>query len=179
MPAEVWRPVAGYEGVYEVSSLGRVRSLDRVCVGRDGRSELHRGKVLCTNPGRRGYVTVSLRKGGPKTKKAPVHSIVAAAFLGERPSGHDVMHLNGIRTDNRVENLKYGSREENLHQTYDYGGKAGPGKLSIENVHDIRKRLRQGQSPTAIAKVYGVNSAAIYHIKNRTTFKWLPEEVGV
>ena len=175
MPHEEWLPVVGYEGLYEVSSLGNIRSLDRYCLGRDGRSELHRGKVLSACPGKRGYVVVALRGYG-HIRRRSAHSIVAEAFLGRRPKGCDVLHLNGIRTDNRVENLRYGSRAENLHQTYEYGGKAGPGKLSTDDVQSIRKMLRQGASPRAIADEYGVNNAAVYHIRNKTTFGWLREE---
>ena len=175
---EIWKPVPGYEGKYEVSDQGRVRSLDRPCVGKDGRSEFHPGKIL--NPDktiRGGYLDVSLRDG-EKRKHRTVHSLVAEVFLGERPNGCDVMHLNGDRTDNRVENLRYGTRKENLNQTYEYGGKQANGKLSVEDVKAVRGRIRSGERIATIADSYGVNTAAIYHIKNGTTFRWLPEEVA-
>ena len=175
---EIWKPVPSYEGKYEVSDQGRVRSLDRQCVGKDNRSEFHPGKIL--NPSkviRGGYLDVSLRDGEKRTHRT-VHSLVAEVFIGERPHGYDVMHLNGDRTDNRVENLRYGTRKENLNQTYEYGGKQANGKLSIEDVQEIRRRIKTGERVATIADAYGVNSAAIYHIKNGTTFKWLPEEVA-
>lgn len=129
MPDEIWRPVVGFEGLYEVSSLGNVRSIDRQCLGRDGRSE-----------------------------------------------GFDVMHLDGDRTNNRVENLRYGARAENLHQTYDYGGTSGRGKLTKTEAIEVIRRLEQGEHPIPLAKEFGLNSAAMYHIKNGTTFAWLREE---
>ena len=175
---EIWKPVPGYEGKYEVSDQGRVRSLDRQCVGKDNRSELHRGKIL--NPAktiRGGYLDVSLRDG-EKRKHRTVHSLVAEVFIGERPKGCDVMHLNGDRTDNRANNLRYGTRKENLNQTYEYGGKQASGKLSVADVKAIRSRIQSGERLAEIAEYYGVHRAAIYHIKNGTTFKWLPEEVA-
>ena len=173
---EIWKPIPGYEGLYEASDQGRVRSVDRYCLGKDGRSEFHGGKILKPWAARGGYQAVGLRING-LTKRTTVHSLIANTFLGPRPGGLDVMHLDGNRQNNALANLKYGSRKENLNQTYQYGGKSGPGKLTAEDVHEIRKRLRAGESPVDIAKEYSVHSAAIYHIRNGTTFKWLPEEV--
>lgn len=176
MPAEEWRPIPGYEGLYEVSDLGRIRSLDRYCLGRDGRNEFHAGKILWAGPTKRGYAVVGLRDGKVKHTRT-VHSIVAEVFLGPRPAKHDVMHLNGDRLDNRASNLRYGTRAENLHQTYEYGGRAANGKLTREQAIDAITRMERGESPLALAEEYGVNSAAMYHIRNGTTFKWLRQEV--
>ena len=175
--AEVWKPIPGYEGLYEVSDQGRVRSLDRCCLGKDGRNEFHSGRILKPWMSTGGYQTVGLRIDG-LTKRITVHRLVASTFLGPKPTGMDVMHLDGNRQNNAAENLRYGTRKENLNQTYEYGGKQASGKLSINDVRSIRKRLRQGESPIDLSKEFGVHSAAIYHIRNGTTFKWLPEEVS-
>ena len=174
---EVWKPLPGYEGSYEVSSHGRVRSLDRLCRGKDGRNELHRGKVLKPWVQKRGgYLAVSIRDG-TATKRRTVHTLVAETFFGPRPKGMDVMHLDGNRSNNALENLKYGTRKENLNQTYEYGGKQAGGKLSKADVLDIKRRLRAGEHPINLAKEFGVHSAAVYHIRNGTTFACLQEEV--
>lgn len=174
---EVWKPLPGYEGSYEVSDQGRVRSMDRFCLGRDGRNELHKGKVLKPWAQKRGrYLAVSIRDGAT-SKKRTVHSLVAEAFLGPRPAGMDVMHLDGNRANNTLENLKYGTRKENLNQTYEYGGRQASGKLTKEDALDIKRRLRAGEHPIDLAKEFGVNHAAVYHIRNGTTFAWLREEV--
>lgn len=180
MPAEIWKPVVGYEGLYEVSDLGNVRSLDRVCIGRDGRSEVHHGKQLKPQILRTGYVEVYLsdRGGGKSRKHRTVHSIVADAFLGPRRPEHDVMNLDGDRTNNRACNLQYGTRSENLVQTYQYGGRVANGKLTKAQATDIIQRLVSGANPTDLAREYGVNSAAVYHIRNKTAFKWLWKELG-
>lgn len=173
MQTEVWRACPGYEGEYEVSNLGRVRSLDRNCPGPGGKPEFHPGKVLSPFVAKRGgYLCLTLTN----RKKRTVHSLVAEAFIGPRPPKADVMHLNGIRTDNRPENLRYGTRKENLNQTYEYGGRQASGKLSVSDVQRIRRRLSVGEAVTAIARDYGVNSAAIYHIRSGRSFAWLPAE---
>ena len=176
MPTEVWRPVIGYEGLYEVSNLGKVRSFDRMCPGPAGTSERHNGRLLKSSKRiRGGCLEVQLMREGIR-KHRTVHSLVAEAFLGPRPVGDDVMHTDGNRQNNCLENLRYGTRKENLNQTYDYGGKQGPGKLTKADALDIMRRLRKGEHPIDLAKEYGVNSAAVYHIRNGTTFKWLREE---
>lgn len=178
MPNEIWKPVVGFEGLYEVSNLGNVRSLDRYCKGRDGRSELHRGCVLTKQTTWNGYHDVSLsnRSAGIKRKHRPVHALVAEAFLGPRPEKHDILHLDGDRTNNRADNLRYGTRAENLHQTYEYGGSAGRGKLNKQEAIEIIRRLDRGEHPIALAKEFGVNNADMYHIRSGKTFAWLREE---
>lgn len=171
MPGERWLPVPGLEGMYEVSSDGAIRSLDRCCTGKDGRSELHRGKMLRPYRMGTGYIGVTLCG-----RRRTVHAIVAETFLGPRPERADVMHINGDRTDNRASNLRYGTRSENLRSTYAYGGRQANGKLSLDDVRCIRARLANNDSAVQIAKDFGVNSAAVYHIKNGTAFGWYKED---
>lgn len=178
MPAEVWKPVPGYEGQYEVSDQGRVRSLDRVCLGKDGKREIHHGKILKPQKMKRGYLEVSISSSGRRTHRT-IHTLVAEVFLGPRPEGFDVAHRDGDRSHNTVNNLFYATREDNLHSTYSYGGKQANGKLSLADVDEIRRRLASGDKPTDIAHDFNVNSAAIYHIKNGTTFKWYPEKESI
>jgi hypothetical protein len=110
MSEEEWRPIPGWEGAYEASNLGRVRSL------RGG----HRwGRVLKphirTTSG--GYPQVSLGLNGTTC----VHVCVAGAFLGPRPPGHQVRHLDGDPLNNRVENLAWGTPSENQHDKIQHG----------------------------------------------------------
>ena len=177
---ENWKPVLGYEGAYVVSNLGNVRSLDRLCEGRDGRLEIHWGKTLKPQTLYNGYKEVYLsdRANKGKRKHRTVHSLVAEAFLGERPPGTDIMHLDGNRANNQASNLQYGTRSENLVQTYQYGGRVARGKLTKEQATEVIRRIEAGEHPRDLAAEYGVNSAAIYHIRNKTAFKWLWEELG-
>ena len=176
MPDEIWKDVPSCPG-YRVSSLGRVCTEDRMIVGRDGRSELHRGKVLKQQRMKNGYMDVYVCDG-KRRKHRTVHSLVAEAFLGEKPKGHDVMHINGDRSDNRVENLAYGSRAENLHATYSYGGKQASGKLSLEDVDEIRFLLSRFYNCVEIAREFGVHPSTIYHIRDGKSFAWYKKEAS-
>lgn len=118
---EEWRPVVGYEGAYEVSDMGRVRSLDRpIPHGRyPGKTRIMRGRVL--RPAlSAGYPHVNLSVSGVG-RAAKIHWLVAAAFIGPRPDGALVCHRNGDSTDNRVENLRYGTYSENLNDMIRHG----------------------------------------------------------
>lgn len=178
LEGEEWRPVVGYEGQYEVSNMGRVRSLDRMINRKDGVVQHKKGQLLVLinhnawskNEEYGTYKVVNLNR-----KQKSVHALVAEAFLGERPPKYEILHLNGKRYDNRLQNLRYGTSAENKHQTYEYGGKAGPGKLSTKDVQIIRKRIKNGEGVVKLAREYGVNKSAISGIRDGKRFSWLKE----
>ena len=112
--SESWRAVVGYEGIYEVSSLGRVRSLDRI----DARGWKRRQVILC--PGLvRGYYRVVLHNKTGATKK--VHRLVLEAFCGPCPAGFETRHRDGCWTNNHLFNLQWGSKAENLADKIKHG----------------------------------------------------------
>ena len=113
--AEQWREMPGFPG-YDVSSLGRVRSY-RKWVGRPNywESANEPQRILSPGPDGYGYLVVVLG-GGSESSGRGAHVIVAAAFIGPRPDGHEVCHKNGIAWDNRVENLCYATISENRRQ---------------------------------------------------------------
>ena len=107
-----WRDIPGYEGLYQVSSDGQVKRLG-------GSAKCKQDRTLKRGYNNGGYPQVALSKGGrPQTKL--VHNLVALAFLGQ-PSGLWCNHKNGIKTDNRVENLEYVTPGENNQHAYDTG----------------------------------------------------------
>lgn len=111
--SEVWKPVVGYEGRYEVSSLGRVRSVDHYveqdCFGRTGR-RLYKGRLLKQFMGHNGYLHVSIRKGHIYT-----HRAVAMAFVPGYFEGAFVNHIDENKLNNRADNLEWVTHFENLH----------------------------------------------------------------
>ena len=106
---EMWRPIPGYEGHYEVSNHGRVRSIDYI----DPRGVFWRGRILKQAVQKiGGYPYVGLRKDG-KVHTKRVHALVALAFIGPRPERMEVCHGNGNPADNRLSNLRYDTRSAN------------------------------------------------------------------
>ena len=114
MSDEAWKAIEGLDGFYEVSNLGRVRSKDRLVQRKDGRIRKVPGKILKTSNGTAGHRLISVG-ARPNRITAQVHRLVIFAFVGPEPfEGAEVRHLNGIPDDNRLENLKWGTRSENL-----------------------------------------------------------------
>lgn len=110
---EEWRPVAGYEGSYEVSNLGNVRSVDRVSEGKPGSMCRRKGKPIKLNPNpRKGYLVCNLMKEGSATTKH-VHRLVADAFI-PNPDGKPLIdHIDRNRANNVVSNLRWVSHSQN------------------------------------------------------------------
>lgn len=142
-PNEEWRPVVGREGAYEVSSLGRVRSLDRWVERSHGHGMRIKGRVL-RKVLSDGYYRVGL---GQQTY-GRIHTLVAEAFLGPRPDRADVRHLNGDPLDNRATNLAYGTRTENLLDAVAHGAHYWANKTHCPSGHPYdatNTRLYQGR----------------------------------
>ena len=176
---ETWRPVAGLEDAYEVSDLGRVRSLDRITVRADGKPLRVRGRILATNPNDRGYPRVTLQYNGT-SRWATVHSLVARAFLRKPPraissrrEGFVVNHKDGNKLNNRADNLEYITATANIYHARATGALSVKGvrnrkaKLTDEQVREIRGRYSRGEVQTALAKSFGVNQTTISLIVRR------------
>ena len=124
---EVWKPILGYEGAYEVSNLGRVRSLP---------GGLRQGKVLKPQPAGRGYLSVTLSLQGIVTRFY-VHHLVATTFLGPRPEGMDVCHGSPDFTDNRAENLRYDTRHGNMRDALSDGTHYSVARTHCTHGHEL------------------------------------------
>lgn len=151
---EVWKPVVGFEGSYEVSSFGRVRSLDRqIWLVASHRTSAHwhpcKGRLL--RPGKmnaQGHVSVALGRGNSQC----VHALVAAAFIGPRPPGLDVCHRNGQGDSNAEDNLYYGTRSQNNRDVTTHDRR----KLTVAQVHEVRRRNAAGETTASLARAFGV-----------------------
>lgn len=130
-----WRPAPGYEGRYEVSDQGEVRSLVS-------------GRPLTPYRDRGGYLRVGPRSDRQKKRSIPVHRLVLEAFIGPRPAGLVVRHLNGDRNDNSLPNLTYGTPAENAQDSLRHGTNANSRKGSCPYGHaydETNTRSYRGQ----------------------------------
>ena len=177
---EEWRPISWAPG-YEVSDMGRVRSLDRIVPvtantgekkARGGHCKRMKGRVLSLGIGRYASATV----GG---KPCLVHRLVAEAFIGPCPPGHVVCHGPAGPLDNRLENISYGTLSKNLGEdkrrdgTMQRGERCGQSKLTEEQVVEIKRRSLAGESRASIGRKFGVRAETISHIATGRTWAWL------
>ena len=166
---EIWKSVVGYEGTYEISTARQVASLPR-----KGRP---RGGILKQWPDRSGRPCVTLCLRGKQTAHYVAH-LVAYAFLPpKKPTDQVVRHLNDDPTDNRVENLAWGTHKDNAqdsirNETCARGMTHGMAKLTEDDVREIRRLYATGQfTQQDLALRFGVSYQTISDIVRRHTWK--------
>lgn len=155
---ETWRPVIGYEGRYEVSDLGRVRSLDYYRKGIT---------VVMRTSRKKWYPTVSLFKDNIE-RSYSVHSLVAEAFLGPRPDKWEVNHKDGVKNNNALENLEYVTSQRNKIHAIEMGLKkvqrgkdASRVKLTENQVREIRRLVNGGMMQKEVAPLFGIHKSNV------------------
>ena len=170
---ETWKAIPGYEGLYEVSDLGRVRSIDRISKGKCGSFLLRKGRVITGGLSSRGYRMCLLYPLEGKRVTAYVHRLVLSAFIGEPDIKHETCHNDGDRLNNRLDNLRWDTHVSNCddrekHGTGTKGSKNGFSKLTEDQVIEIRKDNRKHKE---IALHYGTVASNISLIKGRKVWK--------
>jgi len=170
----MWKDIPDYTGLYQASTLGQIKSLIKY----NGTNQ----RILKLKIRKNGYLQVILCKDGIH-KHYLVHKLILETFVGPCPPGMETRHLNGIRIDNKLINLKYGTRSENqkdrnLHGTQsnakhldNRGTKQWQAKLNDNKVFKIKKLLKLGFSCKDIAKIFSVNKSTISDIKFGRTWK--------
>lgn len=168
---EIWIPIRGWEGLYEVSDEGRVRSYDRV-VGTSGFKRRIRGRVLAPVP-RQGYCTVSL-KDGKRIRIESINRLMLLSFkFHDECEKLDSCHENGVRTDNRLRNLRWDTRKGNLldmdvHNTRIKGDTHPASRLTGEQVRYIRA---SNETDREMAQRFGVKQQVVYCARVRRTWR--------
>ncbi len=169
---EIWKPVPGFVGIYEVSSFGRVKSFQHVGCNRGIK---YRGIILRPDIRQIGYCQIRLCKNG-KHKKFYVHRLVLMAFRGPPGLREEAAHLDGNARNNHIENLAWVSRRENCshkiaHGTSTRGIRHGRAKLVDKDVLKIRAMYESGARLVEIAKLYSVTYENIRAIAKRINWK--------
>lgn len=171
----MWKPVAGYEGVYKVSDCGEVKSLDRVTF--DGRKL--KGKPRIAEVAKNGYSRMLLWSGD-KSNKCLVHRLVAQAFIPNPDSKPQVNHIDGNKLNNHADNLEWATGSENqAHavrtglRSIQVGEQASQAKLTQLEALDVLTRIANGARDIDVVRATGFNRATINDIRHRRTWKHL------
>jgi hypothetical protein len=117
---EEWKSIPGWDGFYNISDQGQIKSLARTLIRSNGVPMRVRERILRQGQDTSGYQQIALRRLGEATSYK-VHILVALTFIGPRPPGMEVMHLDSVKSHNYVSNLAYGTRSENLLMCVDHG----------------------------------------------------------
>jgi len=174
---EKWKPINNYHGLYEISSIGRVKSLPRMVNNSSHSKRLVQERIIKT-ANMNGYRSVCLHRNR-KQEGARVHSLVLVAFRGNRPKGFDASHINGNRSDNRIENLIWESKKDNIarkveHGTSNRGDKCGQAKLTNSQARKIRRlRFEENIQLKDLSLVFRVSISSISNVINYKTFKYV------
>lgn len=168
---EVWKDVAGFEGAYQISNHGRVRSIPR-----QG-TRTKEIRTICYT--RDGYARIRLLFKG-KDVTVRIHRLVAEAFVPRVEGKDTVNHIDGNKLNNRADNLEWADRSEQMYHAYDNdlkkpmrGENNGNAKLTAEQVEAIRKeyvRYSKEHGTVALGKKYGVNNSTIGAIVRGVTY---------
>jgi hypothetical protein len=188
---EVWKDVIGYEGAYQVSNYGNVKSIDRFVPSKYGKTRRVKGVKLKQRSDKDGYLYVNLKKN-QKGRSSRVHRLVCEAFHDNHDNKPQVNHINGVKNDNNSENLEWVTMSENRQHAYDIGLQNGESrrgvknnfaKLSNEDVLKIRSMYsgdlrgvkdKKGRLTCSdIAKNYKVSAATVQDIVKRKKWAWL------
>ncbi|ADE87501.1 HNH endonuclease [Deep-sea thermophilic phage D6E] len=174
---EIWKPIKGYEGLYEVSNKGRVKSVGRIVHRKDGISYFKKGSILkpyeCTG----GYLFVGLLRDGER-KLFSVHRLVAEAFLPNPENKTQVNHIDGNKKNNDVSNLEWVTEKENVNHAIKHGllknrGEDSPNsKLTKTDIENIRRMYATKQyTQYQLAEIYGVGQSTIWKIVNNERWR--------
>lgn len=171
LEGEVWKEIEGFEVYYQVSNLGRVKSLERKIKHMSG-FRTKKESIMIQTLTRFGYYRIKLIDGENRSMKL-VHRIVLDAFLNNKNVFLEINHKNGIKTDNNLDNLEWVTRSENmkhafkngLNKSRDMKGENGANsKLKNKDVLKIRELLMK-LKPKEIASIYGVSFSCVSKIK--------------
>lgn len=164
---EIWKKVKGFEEQYEVSNLGNLRGIDKYVNHYRGGKSFYKGVPKKGRLSSKGYLRCNLKVDG-KSYDFTLHRLVAITFLDKIEGKDFVNHINGIKTDNRLENLEWCTQSENI--THAVKERLIKTKLTDTQVMEI---LSSNLSTRKLGVIYGVHSSIIWRIKNKIAYKHL------
>jgi hypothetical protein len=182
---EIWKDIPGYVGLYQASNLGRIRRNSRELKDNIGRRYRAIFRLMRCTTTRQGYLQLGLCRSG-RQKSYLVHRLVLMAFYGDNPPEIQCNHIDGVKTNNHVNNLEWATRLENMTHAYQTGLVAKKGEmnhnavLNWKKVGQIRKALKKGAKPKELSEIFGVVPGHIWAIGKN--IRWVengsPEQWG-
>ena len=171
---EIWKPVLGFEGFYEASNFGNVRSLKRV---NKKNNKLLGGNLLKPILGTRKYLVVNLTKPGTR-KQIFLHKVIIEAFYGQRPQKMTVCHNDGNKLNCQLNNLRWAAQIENIadkkiHGTWQFGERIGNSRFTDQQIIEIRQK---SLSPSEIVRRYGGSKTNAKRIASGKTWRHINVE---
>lgn len=163
---EIWLPAVGYEGYYEVSNMGNVRSLGRI-TNFGNQKKLVKGRVLKIKMRKAGYYPAAMFSVDNVITTVMIHRVVAQAFHPNPENKRTVNHIDGNKKNNRADNLQWATTSENNLHAHDTG-LMNIRKLTVEQVKEIRQ---SSLTDIQLGKLYGVRQGNIWNIRQRKSWK--------
>ena len=164
---EVWKDVNGFEGHYQISNLGRVKSLRRKFLCGNGGYRILDETIAKLTKDNKGYYRKCLLNHGYK-KSERIHRLVAKHFIPNPQNKPQINHINGIKTDNRVENLEWATNGENQSHAYKLGLRDHNKARKIQEIDENGNILREFSMIKDAALLYNINNYSITNVlKNR------------
>lgn len=172
---EIWKAIPDYEGIYEISNLGRIKVLNHVVIRKDGKPYTVKEKIVKSHVVK-GYDQATLIYNGKK-EFIGVHRLVAMAFISNPLNKPEVNHQDGNKHNNTVENLEWVTSAENIQHAFKHGLRVptkGNAKLSIQQVEMIKQRYRDRKKrhwgKKALARELGIAESTIDFITHNKTW---------
>ena len=175
---EIWEDIKGYEGLYKVSNMGRLKRLHRKIVTKFNVTRILPEKIRFQYLNNKGYLMISLTKN-KVMRTHSVHQLVAIAFIPNPENKKTINHINGIKIDNKIGNIEWATQRENVKHAYDTGlkkcmkgSKNHSAKLTGTDVKQIRKLLAHN-TQRELARVFKVSDTTISFIANNKSWKYI------
>lgn len=167
-----WRDVKGWEGLYQVSDLGEIRSVARIVKRSNGTVQHFKGRLMAVGPNTEGYLVLRLSNSSMgRRQMARAHRLVADAFLANPDNLNEINHIDGNKTNNCASNLEWCTTKQNaLHSIKNGLNKIA--KLTADDAEAARHSYNAGRSCRSLAREYGIDKNNMRALLRGQTYTW-------